>query len=137
MKSEEQPYIYVDNYGDMLAQVNGMELVDFRESGDYQGAYYAVLKAEAEEDYEVDKPERLFYYFGSYGSCSGCDWLESEAEWNTDDEESNKRYKIEYKEALKYAQQSRPVFIVPATSPLNIKLDDDYGWTWQVAEEGR
>ena len=136
MKSDEQPYIYVNDYGDMLAQVNDMELVDFRESGDYQGVYYAVLKAEAEDiDYEVKTPERLFYYFGSYGSCSGCDWLESEAEWNMDDKESNKRYKIEYKEALKYAQQSRPVFIVPATSPLKLELDDgDY---WKVTEEDK
>ena len=137
MNSDEQPYIYVDNYGDMLAQVNNMELVDFRESGDYQGAYYAVLKAEAEEEYEVETPDRLFYYFGSYGSCSGCDWLESEAEWNTDYGESDKRYKIGYKDALKYAQQSSPVFIVPATSPLKIKLDDDYSCTWQVAEEDK
>lgn len=76
-KKDRQPYIFVKNYGDMLAQINGMELVEFEEDGGYQGEYCAILKAEAEDYYEGNAPERLYYFFGSYGSCSGCDWLDN------------------------------------------------------------
>lgn len=126
-KDKEQPFIFVDDYGELLAQVNDMELVEYKEKGSYQGEYYAILKAPATDD--VCKiPERLYYYFGYYGSCSGCDWLESEDEKNygAGDTDTDKRYKIRYTAALEYAQQSKPVFITPATVKLKIEAKDDW-----------
>lgn len=125
---DEQPYIFVKNYGDMLAQINGMELVEFREDGGYQGEYCAVLKAEATDDYYGEHaPERLYYFFGNYGSCSGCDWLQSEGEWVYDDAD-DERYKVEYKTALEFAQQSKPTYIVPASMPLEFTSEEYYGF---------
>ena len=124
-QNEEQPFIFVDNYGDLLAQVNDMELVEYKETGSYQGEYFAILKAPASDD--VCKiPERLYYYFGYYGSCSGCDWLASENEMDYCEDDTDKCYKVRYKAALEYAQQSKPVYITPATIKLKIEAKDDW-----------
>ena len=126
---DEQPYIFVKNYGDMLAQINGMELVEFEEDGGYQGEYCAVLKSEATDDYsEGHVPERLYYFFGSYGSCSGCDWLQSEAEAVYDEEDGFYKFRVEYKAALEFAQQSKPTYIVPASMPLEFTSKEYYGF---------
>lgn len=99
------------NYGEVLAAVNNMELVSFEEDGGYQGEYLAVLKNE----------DRLFYYIDSYGSCSGCDWLEDVKDWNTDE--------IPYKEAVNYCGDLKPKYIVPADRPLTFKSLGEYnGW---------
>jgi len=78
--------IKVSGYGDMLAKVLDMELVNYEEVGSYQGEYFAVLR---------DKTD-IVIYRGSYGSCSGCDWLESEGDWDTEE--------IEYLQALEYVK---------------------------------
>lgn len=96
--------IKVQDYGDVLAQINNMELVSYEEEDDYQGQYLAVLK---------DK-DRLFYYTGSFGSCSGCDWLQDVQDW--------KDGTVSYKDALDYCQDMKPRYIVPEDRPLIMKV---------------
>lgn len=94
---ENKTHLFVDDYGELFAQVNGLELVSFEEDGGYQGDYCVVLKDD----------ERLFYYVDSYGSCSGCDWLEDQgASYQISGElnkaKGDKHYAVEYKEALDF-----------------------------------
>src|SRR5690242_19089687 len=88
------------NYGEVLAVINDLELVSYDTDGGYQGEYLVVLKDD----------HRLFYFLGSYGSCSGCDWLEDVC-----------GYKHEgptYKEARDYCADLKPEYIVPIDHPL-------------------
>lgn len=109
---ENKTHLFVDNYGELLAQVNDMELISFETDNGYQGDYCAVLM----------NGERLFYYIGSYGSCSGCDWLEAEdiSDFNSDNDRNGKNYKILYKDALDYCGDIKPMYIVPKNSPMKI-----------------
>lgn len=90
-----------DNYGEVLAVINDLELVSFEEDGGYQGEYKAVLT----------DGKRLFYYFGNYGSCSGCDWLEDVRDYQYEGPT--------YQEAKDYCADLRPTYIVPLTMPLD------------------
>lgn len=104
-----QDRIKVENYGDMLATVNDLELVSYKEYGSYQGDYSVILT----------DGERLFYYMGRYGSCSGCDWLEAEKDWETET--------VSYKAAVDYCGQIRPKYITPKSAPLTFKyVDGDF-----------
>jgi hypothetical protein len=110
--------IKVDSYGDMIAKIFDMELVSYEEVGDYQGNYLAVLK---------DK-DRLFYFYGYFGSCGGCDWIEAERNGATGE--------VDYKAALDFCQQMKPSYIVPDTTPLDVKHDGDHflinGRKWRI-----
>lgn len=101
--------ITVKNYGDMLAQINDMELVRFEEDGGYQGKYCAVLKNDV----------KLYYYIGSYGSCSGCDWLESEGHriYVSGPDE----FSVPYGMALEFCGGIKPEYIVPLDMPLKVE----------------
>jgi hypothetical protein len=99
-----------DNYGDVLAAVHGLELVSFEQTGDYHGKYLAVLK----------DTNRLFYYIGAYGSCSVCDWLEEQRDWDTNE--------ISLKAALDYCADIKPKYIVPLNKPLEFEKTDDEMW---------
>ena len=92
---EKPTKIKVQDYGDMLAKVFDMTLVAYQTYGSYQGEYLAVL-----EDNGVYK-----FYIDSYGSCSGCDWLEAEQDWSTGE--------VEYKDALEYCKQITLKFALP------------------------
>ena len=92
---EKTSKFQVDNYGGMLAKVFNADLVDYQEYGSYQGQYLAVL----EED-GIYK-----FYMDFYGSCSGCDWLEAERDWETGE--------VEYKDALEYCQQVKMRYAMP------------------------
>lgn len=96
----------VNNYGDLLAQVNNLELVSYEEVGEYQGEYVCVLKDE----------DRVYIYIDSFGSCSGCDWLEDtsvDTKYIGESQEGH-RYTIRYKDALDYVGDTKPYYIVPA-----------------------
>lgn len=54
------------NYGEMIAAYTGGTLWSYEEYGDYQGDYVAVIY----------KGSNLLFYKGTYGSYSGCDWLQ-------------------------------------------------------------
>lgn len=109
---KEKTTLKVKNYGEVLAQVNDLELVSFEEDGGYQGEYLAVLK----DSY------RLFYYIDSYGSCSGCDWLEDECKYNCDGE----YHIVSYKSALDYCGELKPKYIVPLENPLTFVSKGEY-----------
>lgn len=99
-----------ENYGEVLAVVNDLELVSYEEDGGYQGEYMAILT----------DGERLFYFFDSYGSCSGCDWLLDEQDY--DDKP------IEYARAKEYCEDIEPKYIVPKDQPLEFIGEEGDGW---------
>lgn len=59
--------IMINNYGELIAKSIKGTLWSYQEYGSYQGDYIAVLY----------KDSSLYIYKGSYGSCSGCDFLQS------------------------------------------------------------
>lgn len=87
--------IKVENYGQMLATINDLAPVTYEEFGSYQGDYVAINADD----------KRFFAYVGSFGSCSGCDWLEAERDWNDDT--------VGYKEAVEYCGDLPPKLILP------------------------
>lgn len=82
---EKNTKIIVTSYSDLLEKCFNLDSLLYEIEGSYQGDYLAVLK---------DK-EFIYFYIGSYGSCSGCDSLEDLR--NYEDE-------VEYKQALELAQ---------------------------------
>jgi len=100
-------YVYAEDYGDLISQITNSDLVFFRREGNYSGDYFIVTSID----------DIYFFYRGYFGSCSGCDFLESEDVFLSDEEfkEVGKtiRYKIPYKIALEYTNQSKPCYIIP------------------------
>lgn len=88
----------VEGYGDMLAQVMGKKLVSFTMFGSYQGEWFGVLR-----DGQV-----LEFWRGSYGSCSGCDFLASEGKylWG-----AGFRYEITKEKAREYFKDEKPFLV--------------------------
>lgn len=105
-----------DDYGDVLAVVNDLEKLSYTEYGSYQGEYIATLT----------DGDRLFYYQGSFGSCSGCDWLEAEKDYTND-------WELEYKKAVEYCADIKPKYIVPKSKPLEF-IEGEYSWEIKVKE---
>jgi len=96
--------IKVDDYGDILAlKVDGEKIYYSEEGGSYQGSYVAVIKSEKEAG--MESFTQFYVFVDSYGSCAGCDWLESEWYW--------KDKTVDAKRALEYASQSVPLYILP------------------------
>lgn len=91
--------IEVNNYGEVLALVNQMHLLEYQEKGSYQGSYLAIL---------LDK-DSLYFFIDEFGSCSGCDWLEDKDIGDSKD----KRYSIDIKTALDYTSNIKPKWIIP------------------------
>ena len=102
-KLEEKASFKADNYGEVIAVVHDLELVSYEENGKYSGEYLAVLKDE----------DRLFYFIGDFGSCSGCDELEDIRDYTS--------RTIAYKEAVKLLAGKKPSYIVPKDKPLTFK----------------
>jgi hypothetical protein len=99
VKTDNDKFV-VENYADVLAVAYDLEVISFDDDGGYQGEYLAILT----------DGERLFYFIDYYGSCSGCDWLESERNWNDNT--------ITYKQAIEYIADVKPKYIVPKDKPL-------------------
>lgn len=95
----------VTNYGDMLSQVTGKPCIDFICFGSYQGEWVALL--DSGEDVELWK--------GSYGSCSGCDWLEAERNWTTDEVSDEK--------AREFFKEDRPFLAIPKHTIRDMSLE--------------
>jgi len=85
--------IKVEDYGDMLSQVTGKKLISYNTFGSYQGDWIAAL----------EDGENIELWKGSYGSCSGCDWIEAEAYQDT----------VSLKKAKDYFKEDRPFAIIP------------------------
>jgi len=118
MTTNDSLIIQVDNYGDLIAKMREMDLIYYSPLGSYQGDYLAVLL-----DRETS---RIFIYKDYYGSCSGCDWLESESIGGG----------VEYKTANDFCSQMKPLYILPARdySPEEISqiigIKDSYDFTF-------
>ena len=103
--------IKVEDYGDILALKYDGEKIFYSDSGgSYQGEYVAVIKSQTEIGYEDEKLDQYYVFMGSYGSCSGCDWLEAESETDYESEDFDKT--VDAKKALEYAEQSTPLYIL-------------------------
>jgi hypothetical protein len=85
----------ISNYGELLQYALGKKLLKYEEFGSYQGDYIAILQGD-NEGIEIWK--------GSYGSCSGCDWLEAERDWEDGT--------ISKEKALEYVKDDKPFLIV-------------------------
>ncbi len=106
------------NYGDVLAVVYDLRLLDYRESHEHgEGYFLAVLTDE----------ERLFYFVDIFGSCSGCDWLQDVGKYYDTDTLGNPMYYIPYKEARNYCGGIKPLYIVPKDMPLKMEWQET-GW---------
>jgi hypothetical protein len=92
----------VEDYGDMLAKVTGKKLISFEMFGSYQGDWVAAL--ESGDNIELWK--------GSYGSCSGCDWLESEKNWEDGTVDDQK--------AADYFKEDLPFATIPKETVLRV-----------------
>lgn len=123
-------FVKVEHYGDVLAAGLGMKLVAYKEYGSYQGDYIAVL----------EKDETVYVFKGSYGSCSGCDWLESEMNHYAEDGKNIPEEKVrEYVDS----PDGKPFLTIPkkdlariakakdiqAFFPANTRNDYD-DWSW-------
>lgn len=103
--------VKVKDYGDILAlKCDGEKLFYSLKGGSYEGDYVAVIKAQTEISWRDDKVDQYYVFIGRYGSCSGCDWLESEGDVNWDNDGYG--YMVDAKKALEYAQQSTPLYIL-------------------------
>ena len=90
------------NYGTLLAEMTGGILISYKEYGSYQGDYVAIL----------EKNNEWYIYKGSYGSCSGCDWLHGAGEdVETDAGEYTKVISQKEKEA--YLKGYQPFLVIP------------------------
>lgn len=114
--------IKVKDYGDILALKYDGEKIYFSEAGgSYQGEYIAVIKTKKEHDWGETYFDQYYVLSGSYGSCSGCDWLSATGE--TDYESDDYDTLIDAKKALEYAEQSKPLYILP-NKPTKKWVDD-------------
>src|SRR6185295_14205504 len=68
-----------EDYGDLIAHVIDGYCWSYKEYGSYQGDYIAI----------IEKQGKILIYKGYYGSCSGCDWFESNMEnFDCEDEDA-------------------------------------------------
>lgn len=116
----------IKNYGEVLAAGLGMDLLAYDTYGSYQGDYIAVLK----------KEDKVFIFKGSYGSCSGCDWLERALDWATDE--------VSEDDIKAYCEGEKPFLVIPSEKlevvvkasrieeffPANTRNDYD-DWDWE------
>lgn len=65
----------VSGYDDMLSQVKGLPCVGFVMFGSYQGEWVGLL----------DSGDSIELWKGCYGSCSGCDFIESIRDYDSDE----------------------------------------------------
>jgi len=106
-----------NNYGEVLAVLNDLELVSYEEDGGYQGEYKVILT----------DGNRDFYFFGSYGSCSGCDWLEDVRDWDNDT--------VPYKLAKETYGDLKPTYIVPKNMKLKFNKEAYDGFKLRIPHE--
>ena len=69
-QSEELESIKLTGYEDVLSRLYD-KVYCYKEFGSYQGDWLAKVK----------KGNDVFWLLGYYGSCSGCDWFQAEADY--------------------------------------------------------
>ena len=107
--------LIVRDYGDILAFRYEGEKVYYKTDGYYQGKYIAVIKTKKIiESYDDIKINQYYVFVGEYGSCTSCDWLQSEGDYDIYSYDGEKySYTVDAKLALEYSNQSIPIFILP------------------------
>lgn len=102
------------NYGQLIAGVTGETLVSYHEYGSYQGDYLAVTRA----------GDLFKVWKGGYGSCSGCDFLEGERDYETDEipDQAAKDYVGQPFLELR-AEDVTPDLDIESLLPANSRLD--------------
>ena len=61
------------------------------------------------ETTSLDADENIEIYKGTYGSCSGCDWLEAQKEYNHETE----RYELSESDAKGFIVDFKPFAVLP------------------------
>lgn len=95
-------------YGKLLASVVGGELIAYRRSDNYSGEWIAVLK----------RGEGVEIWKGTYGSCSGCDFLDNFREYGP----SGSYYKVPVEEARDYFRGETPFLSMGIETARSISL---------------
>lgn len=95
----------VSNYGEMLEKAKGGKCISFVEFGSYQGEWVAV----------IERDENVELWKGSYGSCSGCDWLEAEQDYSTGEVSDEK--------ASEYFKEDHPFVVIPKETMRGMELE--------------
>jgi hypothetical protein len=97
--------IKINDYGDMLATVTGKKLISYTEFGSYQGEWVAVL----------EDGDNLELWKGYYGSCSGCDWIEAEKNYEKET--------VSLEKAQEYFKEDRPFLVFPKETMSRLDLE--------------
>lgn len=115
----EATQVRTGNYGEIISGVTGREVVYYSQFGSYQGIWLLVTK----------DGDNYYIYKDYYGSCSGCDPLQSEIRTSEIDLEIAKKFADKYHpfltlsdgqlEALLHSQNLKSLF------PKNIRMYDD------------
>lgn len=111
-----------DNYGDIVSFLTGRPCIGYVEFGSYQGGWVAL----------IDAGETVDLWKGYYGSCSGCDFIEAEKDFDTD-EISDEVVRKTFKEDRSFLEIPKSVIETMTFEqfreifPANIR-DDIYGY---------
>lgn len=95
----------INNYGDVYATGLQKTLIAENYFGSYQGDYIITLA----------NGDTIELYKGGYGSCSGCDWLEAEKDWETGE--------IGEEKIKEYLKDEKPFAIIPKETMQRVDLD--------------
>ena len=113
------------DYGTFLEKALDGILISYKQYGSYQGDYVAII--EKEHDWLIFK--------GNYGSCSGCDWLESTQLYSDEDNQKLEdadydavdtlelTFKIKPEVVKEYLDENKPFLVIPK-SQLPDTLED-------------
>jgi len=120
----EKKEIY--GYGELLAYALDKKLLAYSTYGSYSGDYIAIL----------DSGDNIEIWKGYYGSCSGCDWIEAQKNW--EDETITKTQALNYvkdeKPFLSIKKRNLKVLIdsenIEAFFPANTR-NDYTEWNWE------
>lgn len=96
----------VEYYDDMLEKFTGNKVISFTKFGSCQGSWVAAVK----NGNEVE------LWKGSYGSCSGCDFIQSVRDWTT--------HEIEDDEVKNYFREERPFLSIEETLLKEMSLSE-------------
>lgn len=97
--------IKVENYGDMLAKVKGKKVISYVEFGRYQGEWIATL----------EDGDNIELWKGYYGSCSGCDFIEAEKNYEKET--------VSLEKAKEYFKENRPFAVIPKETLSRVDLE--------------
>lgn len=102
----------VKDYGDMLAQVIGKKCLSYIEFGSYQGDWMAA----------IEDGDNIEIWKGYYGSCAGCDFIQSEGDCVYED--GSYDYKIDDEKAKEHFKEDKPFIVIPKSVIKTCSLEE-------------